>query len=65
MNFIIGVIISFFVGFTLGKFGHKKKFVKENEQTKEQQEKLEKTQKAFDELMSYDYNYALGGGKDE
>lgn len=30
-----------------------------------QKEKEQKIRKSFDELMNYDYNTALGGGRDE
>ncbi len=56
---IATIIVAFFIGKR-----HKEKPKKEK-MSIEEKTKLERTKKAFDELMTYDYDIALGGVKHE
>ena len=63
----IGIVIAFFVGYFLKEIeGEEKKIkIKNNEELEQQKERYKRTKKAFNELMDYDYDNALGGGKNE
>lgn len=65
----IAIVLAFFIGYFLREFGQEEKDNKrkdnENENLQYQKQRYEKTKKAFDELMDYDYSKALGRDKDE
>lgn len=61
MIWIVTLIVAFFIGVKLSP-----KFVKKNKTVDEEtRRKQERDKKAFHELMTYDYDIALGGVRHE
>ena len=68
LEVIIIMLLSFIIGYLVGNNSniviHRKKSI-ESEEDKKTKEEYEKVKKAFNELMEYDYDKALGGGNNE
>lgn len=63
----IAIVMAFFVGYLLKEIEteEKPKKTEKKEDLEQAKERYEKTKKAFNELMDYDYDSALGGGNKE
>lgn len=65
MEILITVVITFILGYVLGKkvtFKIKKNVIDEDE-LRENKEQYKKMKRAFNELMNYDYDIAIGSDK--
>lgn len=60
---LIGAVLGIGIGIILPKIIKQNKPIKKTEISEEEKQKQKELKKNFDELMSYDYQTALGGDK--
>lgn len=60
---LIGIVLGIGIGIILPKIIKQNKPIKKTEISEEEKQKQKELKKNFDELMSYDYQTALGGDK--